>query len=166
MDESNEMQVSYFIMLVKNNFILDLFQDKLLWNKCLNISNISVINSTIIFLFEPLHSLILADSMFSTDSAFASSSKANSASWSLKDDIEIHTKNTSKGVIFNTQINMLLDPKTETARIRKISFLELSILDLKSSLKNLISLITSDGDMDSNLFISLNAKTSDSVSSS
>jgi len=132
----------------------------------LNILNRSVVNSSIIFLFEPFHSLILANSMLGSDSAFASSSKTNSASWSFKNDIKVHAEDTGEGIIFNTQINVLLNTKTKTASIRKVSFLKLSILHLKTSFKNFISLISSDGHMNSNLFVSLNTETSDCISSS
>ena len=114
-------------MKIQIFIIINLFIPKLL---NLNIPNKSVVNSTIIFLLEPFHSLVFANSMFGSDSAFASSSKANSASWSLEDNVEVHTEDTGEGVILNTQINVLLNTKTKAAGVRKVSLLEFSILNL------------------------------------
>lgn len=55
--------------------------------------------------------------MLGSDSAFASSSETNSASWSLEDDVEVHTEDTSEGVILDTQIDVLLNTETEAAGI-------------------------------------------------
>ena len=132
----------------------------------LNILQRSIIDGSIVLLFEPFHSLLFADSMLSSDSAFASSAEANSASWSLEHDVEVHTENTSEGVILNTQINVLLNTESEASSIREISLLEFSILDLESSFKDLVSLISSDGDMDSDFLITLDRETTNGIFSS
>jgi len=67
--------------------------------------------------------------MFSPNFAFASSSKTNSASGSFEDNVEIHAENTSKWIILDTQINMLLNTKAEATSVRKVSLLELSVLN-------------------------------------
>ena len=117
--------------------------NSLTYSFCLNIRNItyikfkyfkaSVIDGTIVFLFEPFHSFLFADSVLSADCAFASSSQANSASWSLEDNVEVHTEDTSEGVILNTQINVLLNTESEAAGIGEVSLLEFSVLDLETS---------------------------------
>ena len=89
----------------------------------------SVIDSSIVFLLEPLHSFFFANSVLCSYSAFASSSKANSTSWSFKDNIEIHTKNTSKWIILDTQINVLLNTKSKATSVREVSLFQLSVLD-------------------------------------
>ena len=71
--------------------------------------------------------------MFGTDSAFASSSESYSASWSLEDNIEIHAENACEGIILDSQINVLLDTKSKAAGVWKVSFPQLSILDLQTS---------------------------------
>ena len=77
----------------------------------------SVVDSSIIFLLKPFHSILFADSVLGTNSAFASSSETNSASWSLEDDVEVHTENTGEGVILDTQIDVLLNTESEAASI-------------------------------------------------
>ena len=77
----------------------------------------SVIDSAVVFLFEPFHGVFLGDFVLGSNSAFTSSTKANPASWSLEDHVEVHTENTSEGVIFDTQIDMLLNTETEASAI-------------------------------------------------
>ena len=83
--------------------------------KVLNRYRQSVVNGTIIFSSEPFHGFILGDSVLGSNSGFASSSQTNSASWSFKNNVKVHTENTSEGVILNTQIDVLLDTESETS---------------------------------------------------
>jgi len=50
-----------------------------------------------------------------SDSGFASSSQTNSASWSFKNDVKVHTENTGEWIILNTQINVFLNTESETS---------------------------------------------------
>ena len=104
--------------------------------------------------------------MLGSNSGFASSSQADSASRSLEDHVEVHTENTGEGVILNTEIDVLLNTKSKTSSIRKIGFSELSIFNFKSSFENFVGFISSDGDVSSDFLISFNTEASDSKSSS
>ncbi len=83
---------------------------------------ISIVDGTIIFSSEPFHSIFFGDSVFGSNSGFASSSESNSASWSLEDDVEVHTENTGEWIILNTKINMFLNTESKTSCIRKVGF--------------------------------------------
>ena len=83
----------------------------------LNSWNKSVVDGAIIFLLEPFHGLVFADSVLGSNSGFASSSETDSASGSLEDDVEVHTEDTGEGVILHTQIDVFLDTETEAASI-------------------------------------------------
>ena len=50
-----------------------------------------------------------------SDSGFASSSQTDSASWSLEDDVKVHTENTGEGVILDTQINVFLNTESKVS---------------------------------------------------
>ena len=126
----------------------------------------SVIDSTVIFLLEPFHGVILRDFMLGSDSAFASSAETDSASWSFKNDVEVHTENTSERVILDTQIDMFLNTETKTSTVREVFLFQLSVFDLETSFKDLISFLSSDSNMHSNFFVSLNTETSNGVFSS
>ena len=77
----------------------------------------SVVNGTIVFASEPFHCVILGNSVLGSNSGFASSSETNSASWSFKDNVKVHTENTGEWIILNTQINVFLDTETEISSI-------------------------------------------------
>ena len=126
----------------------------------------SVIDSAVVFLLEPFHGVFLGDFMLGSDSAFASSSEADSASGSLEDNVEVHPENTSEGVILDTQIDMFLNTETEASAIWEVSLFQFSVLDLETSFKDLIGFLSSDGNMHSNFFVSLDAETSNGVFSS
>ena len=53
--------------------------------------------------------------MLGSDSTFAASSQSDSASWALEDHIEVHTEDTSEGVILNTKIDVFLDTKAKAS---------------------------------------------------
>ena len=53
--------------------------------------------------------------MFGSDSAFASSSESDSASRPLEDDVEIHTENTSEGVVLHSKIDVFLNTESEAS---------------------------------------------------
>ena len=125
-----------------------------------------VVNGTIILSSEPFHGFFLWNSMLGSNSWFASSSQSNSASWSFKDNVKVHTENTSEWIILDTQINVLLNTETETSSIWEIDFSQFSVLDFKSSFENFISLVSSDSDVSGDFLVSLNTETSDGESCS
>jgi hypothetical protein len=43
--------------------------------------------------------------------------------WSTHDDVEIHTENTDSWVVFDTEINVLLDTETEVTSCGEVSIL-------------------------------------------
>ena len=128
--------------------------------------NQSIVNGTIILSSEPFHGFFLWNSMLGSNSWFASSSQSNSASWSFKDNVKVHTENTSEWIILNTQINVLLDTETETSSIREVNFSEFSVLDFKSSFENFVSFISSDSDVSGDFLVSFDTEASDGESGS
>jgi hypothetical protein len=108
-----------------------------------------------------------------TNGTFASSPQSDPASGSLQDNVEVHSENTSEGVVLDTQIDVLLNAESKTSyikqkctRIREVLFLKFSVFHLQASLQNFVGLIASHSHMDCNLFVSLDAEASDSVSGS
>lgn len=79
----------------------------------------SVVDCTIVFSLEPFNCVILRNSVFGTNGGFASTSKSNSASGALQDNIEVHSEDTSEGVILNTEIDVLLNTESEASCIKK-----------------------------------------------
>jgi hypothetical protein len=50
-----------------------------------------------------------------SDGGFASPSQTNAASWSLEDDVEVHSEDTGEGVVLDAEINVFLDTEAEAA---------------------------------------------------
>ena len=72
-------------------------------------------DSTSALLGEPLLGFILADSLEFTENTSGMLSLVDSLASSGEDDVEIHTENTSVGIILDSQINMLFNTETEVA---------------------------------------------------
>ena len=122
-------------------------------------------NDTIVLLLEPLHSFFASNFVRITDSASLSLSLADTTTGTSKLDVEIHTENTSVGIVLDTEINVLLNTKTEVAGIGEVVLNELVLLDLQATLKNLESLLTTNGGMDGNLLVTTNGEGTNSETS-
>ena len=61
---------------------------------------------------------------------------------------------------------MLLDTETEVTSVREVDLSQFSVLDLESSFKNLVSLVSSDGDVHGHFLVSLDTEGSDGESGS
>ena len=57
--------------------------------------------------------------MLGADGALGASSKSDSASGALEDDVEVHAEDTSEGVVLDTQVDVLLDAESEVACVSK-----------------------------------------------
>ena len=80
---------------------------------CLNRG--SIVDSSVEFTSEPFHGLIFADFVLSSDGSLATSTQAYSGSRSLQDYVEVHAEDTGEGVILESQIDMLLNAKSEAS---------------------------------------------------
>ena len=61
---------------------------------------------------------------------------------------------------------MFLNTEPEAAGIREISLFQLSVLDLKTSFQDFVSFVASNGNMDCDFLVSLDAEASNCESSS
>ena len=61
---------------------------------------------------------------------------------------------------------MLLDTETEVTSVREVDLSQFSVLDLESSFKNFVSLVSSDGDVHGHFLVSLDTEGSDGESGS
>ncbi len=75
----------------------------------------SVKDGTAEVLDEPKLGIVLSDTLELADAALLGSAVGNSVTGTLEHDGEIHAENTSGGVILNSEINMLIDTKSEVA---------------------------------------------------
>lgn len=67
--------------------------------------------------------------------------------------VEVHTVDTDRRVILDPQVDVLVDTETKVAGLREVALPQLVLLDLEATLQDLLSLRTTDGDVDSDLFV-------------
>jgi predicted metalloprotease len=75
----------------------------------------SVVNGSVILSLEPFHGFLLGNLVLVSNGGLASSSKTDSASWALKDNVEVHTEDTGVGIILKTKIDVLLNTEAKIA---------------------------------------------------
>jgi hypothetical protein len=88
-----------------------------------------------------------------------------SVSFNLHAAVEIHSVNTNRGVVLDTEIDVFADTEAEVASLREVALSEFVFLDLQSTLQDFLGLWSSDCDVDSNLLVATDTEGSDGVSS-
>jgi len=100
-----------------------------------------------------------------TNSASLSLSLADTTTRTSKLDVEIHTENTSVGIVLDTEINVFLNTETKVTRVREVVLDEFVFLDLQATFKNLESLLTTNSGMDGDFFVTTNGEGTDGETS-
>ena len=77
--------------------------------------------------------------------------------------VEVHAVNTNARVVLDTQVNVLADTEAEVAGLGEVPLPQFVFLDLEATLENLLGLGATDGDVDSNLFVTTDTEGTDGV---
>ena len=88
---------------------------------------------------------------------------SHSSSWSSHHHEEVHTKDTNTRVISSTEINVFLDTKPKVSGLREVPLSKFVLLDLETTFKDFLGLGATDGNMDSDLFVTTDTECSDGV---
>lgn len=112
---------------------------------------------------EPLHGLEAVDLVAGTDSALAAAAAGDTLTRAGHAAVEVHAVDTNAGVVLDTEIDVLGDTETEVAGLAEVALPQLVLLDLEATLKNLLSLGATDGDVDGNLFVTADTEGTDGV---
>jgi hypothetical protein len=112
---------------------------------------------------EPLDGLVTVDLVGGTNSALAATAAGDALTGAGHAAVEVHTVDTNGGVVLDTEIDVLGDTETEVASLAEVALAELVLLDLQATLENLLSLGATDGDVDSNLFVTADTEGTDGV---
>lgn len=115
-------------------------------------------------LLEPRLSFLLADLVADADGTTLDLALGDTSAGSSELNVEVHTVDTSAGVVLDTEINVLLDAKAKVAGVREVLTLKLVFLDLKTLLEDLLGLLAADGAVAGDLLIPTNVEASDGVS--
>lgn len=65
----------------------------------------------------PRHRIILRYFMLMADSCLLNLPLRNAVPGAAHNDVKVHAKNTNRGIVSCTKVNVLLNPKTEVARL-------------------------------------------------
>jgi len=114
-------------------------------------------------LLEPLDGVIAGDAVAGTDSALAAATAGDALTGAGHAAVEVHAVNTDTGVVLDAEIDVLGDTETEVAGLGEVALAELVLLDLEATLENLLGLGATDGDVDSNLFVTADTEGTDGV---
>lgn len=110
-------------------------------------------DDSIVRLLEPLHGLLASHLVRIADVAALSLALAHTATRTSQLHVEIHTENTGVGIVLDTQIDVLLNTKTEVSGVGEVSLHQLVLLHLQTTLKDLQSLLTTNGGMHGDLLV-------------
>jgi len=112
---------------------------------------------------EPLDGLLTLDLVGSTNLGLSATTLGNTLSWTGHASVEIHSVNTNCWVVLDTEIDVLRDTETEVTSLGEVALAKLVLLDLETTLENLLCLWTADGDVDGDLFVTTDTEGTDGV---
>ena len=121
-------------------------------------------DDTLESVLEPFDGLLALDLVGSANLGLASATLGNTLTRSGHAAVEIHSIDTNRGVVLDTEIDVFADTETEVARLREVALAELVFLDLQSTLQDFLSLWSTDGDMYGDLLVTTDTEGSDGVS--
>jgi len=112
---------------------------------------------------EPLDGLVTLDLVGRSNMGLAAATLGNTLTRSGHAAEEVHSVNTDRRVVLDTEIDVLADTETEVASLREVALAELVFLDLQSTLQDLLSLWSADSDVNGNLLVTTDTEGSDGV---
>merc|ERR1712113_540021 len=133
------------------------------FNKLTNL--LTTHQDTIVFLNKPSLSVFFGQFVAETNSRSTSSSLAESSTWSSKDNEEVHTEDTDGRVVFDAQIDVLLDTESEGTSFGKVVSFQFVLFDFQARFQDFFGFGASDGDSTGDLFVSSNTESSAGQSS-
>ena len=122
-------------------------------------------NDSIVRLLEPLHGLLASHLVRIADAAALSLTLAHTATRAGQLHVEIHTEDTGVGIVLDTQIDVLLNTKTEVSGVGEVSLHQLVLLHLQTTLQNLQSLLTTNGGMHGDFLVTTDGEGTDGEAS-
>lgn len=112
---------------------------------------------------EPLDGVVAGDAVGRTDAALGTAAADNALTGAGHAAVEVHTVDTNTGVVLDTKVDVLRDTEAEVAGLAEVALAELVLLDLEATLEDLLGLGATDGDVDSNLFVTADTEGTDGV---
>jgi hypothetical protein len=95
-------------------------------------------------LLEPVYRVVLSHLVVDANLGGAMFTSSYSVPGADKYNEEIHTENTSGGIVLQTQIDVLVDAETEAASGGEVFSLQLILSHLQATIKDLLSLLATN----------------------
>ncbi len=92
---------------------------------------LGVQDDTVVLGLEPLHCLILDQTVREPDGADLSSPVSHVHTGPAQNDVEVHAVDTDGGVVLDTQVDVLLDAESEVSVVRKVFASQLVFANLE-----------------------------------
>ena len=112
---------------------------------------------------EPLDGLLALDAVAGADGALHAAAAGDALTGAGHAAVEVHAVDTNGGVVLDTEIDVLADTEAEVAGLREVAAAELVFLDLEATLDDLLCLWATNSDVDSDLLVTSNTESTDSV---
>jgi hypothetical protein len=78
--------------------------------------------------------------------------------------VEVHSVDTNRRVVLDTEIDVFADTEAEVASLREVALAEFIFLDLQSALQDFLSLWAANSDVDGDLLVTTDTEGTDRVS--
>jgi len=78
--------------------------------------------------------------------------------------VEVHSVDTNRRVVLDTEIDVFADAETEVTSLREVALAELVFLDLQSTLQDFLGLWATNGDVHRDLLVTADTEGTDGVS--
>jgi hypothetical protein len=98
------------------------------------------------------------------DSALGAAAAGDALTRAGHDGVKVHAVDTNRRVVLDAEINVLADAEAEVASLREVALAQLVLLDLETTLEDLLGLGATDGDVDGDLFVTADTEGTNSVS--
>merc|ERR1712029_935604 len=116
-------------------------------------------DDTIVFGLEPLHGVVLDQSVGESDGSCAPLLLEDVHAWPTQHNIEVHTVDADVGVVLDAKIDVLLDTKSKVALVREVLTAQFELTDLEAPLEDLFCLRSPDSAVNRDLLVSPDSET-------
>jgi len=117
----------------------------------------------VVFGHEPFHGFFLGDTVVGSNRAFPFAALIDVVPGACQDHVKVQTVNTDAGIVFDAQIDVLLETEAKRAHVGETVFPQLVLNDLESLFEDLFGLGSSDRAMTGDLLITTDAEGTDGV---
>jgi hypothetical protein len=103
-------------------------------------SNARLSDDSVEALLEPLHGLLALDAVLRANTALHAPASGNTLARSGHAAVKVHTVDTDRRVVLDTEINVLANTEAKVASLAEVTAAKFVFLDLEATLENFLGL--------------------------